>query len=510
MSDSDESSRSATPNRRRHRSRRSSYNRSATPDRERYSSRHSSNGRSRSRSHGRERRVNNSVNNEEQDLLKDRERASWLLARIIKTLHVAQLSNYNEAVVAMKRSELDALWERYQKSTASLLAYADLADAQALAAEDAEKEYVANLYHEGTELLNGRWDAIKATRARPLAVKPSEIVLPSFGGKYTSWVNWRSQFVTKVKDTQLSAGEKIDLLLKALTGEARQCAGETEHRDETDFNRMWAKLEATYDNKYQIVTEHIGKLLDLPALTNPAPDKLRRIVDTVEQELRSLERFGYRTEEWDPLVAVIVLRKLDALTIGIWEMDRDPGKPPSLKMLLPFMEKRILAIRNLNVMHSQTSSTTRAPGVFTTHNHYPSTSQGHRNPFANKRTAANDENSYHGKRDRAPYSSGAVKKESAGADPPLCQECKIPHFLWHCKVFKGWPLDRRVNKVAEWGICPCCLIGVHRAATCSASGCKRCDMAKHNNMLCPRHLVFRVNTVSSHRQKGRRGPPLTQ
>lgn len=73
----------------------------------------------------------------------------------------------------------------------------------------------------------------------------------------------------------------------------------------------------------------------------------------------------------------------------------------------------------------------------------------------------------------------------------------MQHFLWHCKVFKGWPLERRVKNVAAWELCPCCVVDKHLTATCSVSGRKRCVMAKHNNMLCPRDLVFWVNMVSN-------------
>lgn len=475
---------------------------SPTKDRGRSRASHRPHGRCRSRSSSRSQsRVDDSVNNCEQQLREDRLRANRLLTRMVKAIQDARSNQYNEAVVSMKRAELDGLWARYQDTSAALLAYVDLDDAAAFVADDQENESIANIYHEGAEILKGRLESIRSARARPPAVKPSEIMLPKFSGKYTAWIGWRAQFVAKVKDSQLMAGEKIDLLLNALTGEARQCAGETEHRDETDFNRMWNKLEATYDNKYQIVTEHIGKLLDLPVLTTPAPELLRRIVDTVEQELRSLERFDYQTDAWDPLVAVIVLRKLDPTTIGIWEMDRDPCKPPSLKDVLPFIEKRILAIRNLKVMNVQASGS-RAANESTVEHQQPSISHSKHNPFATKRSATGDD---YGKRFRGVSNTGGHKRESTHSDPPMCRECKEPHFLWHCKVFKGWPLDNRVKKVAEWGLCPCCLVGQHLAATCLASGCKRCDMAKHNNMLCPRHLVFRVNMISANgRRKGPR------
>lgn len=286
---------------------------------------------------------------------------------MVRTIVDARSIKFNEAMVTMKRSELDDLWNQYQETTAALLASVDLDDAESLARDDDENMDLANLYYVGAEVLNRRMAKLKAARARPATVKPFEIVLPKFVGRYTSWISWRSQFVSKVKDSELAAADKIDLLLSALSGEACQCTGETEHRDGKDLC-MWAKLEAIYDNKY------------LPIMTSPSPDTLRKIVDTVEQELYSLERFDYMTDSWDPLVAVIILRKLDPLTIGVWEMDRDPVKPPSLKDVLPFLEKRILAIRNLKVMHVQPE---RNPTNAVAHSSQQP-GKGSRNPFTTK------------------------------------------------------------------------------------------------------------------------------
>lgn len=458
---------------------------------------------SRSRSH--DDRWEYEDNRSEQRLREDRNRSNRLLTRMVKAIQDARSIQFNEAVVSMRLSELDGLWARHKDTTSALLAFVDLDNAATLAEYDDENIEVATLYHEGSKILYKRLDEIKAARARPKTVKPSEINLPKFGGRYTAWVSWRAQFVSKVKNSQLIAADKIDLLLGALTGEARQCAGETEHRDQRDLDRMWTKLEATYDNKYQIVTEHISKLLDLPVMTTASPDMLRKIVDTVEQELRSLERFDYQTDSWDPLVAVIILRKLDPATIGNWEMDRDPIKPPSLKDVLPFLEKRILAIRNLKVMSQHAAQTISHAASERGSQHSGQQSVRHsgqnkRNPFGSKGAKENDESV---KRARFSSNSGA-KKDSTGGNPPMCGECKMPHFLWHCKTFKGWTLPRRVEKVAEWGICPCCLIEKHPAADCPSQGCARCNMAKHNNMLCPRHIVFRSNTLSLDNRRHKR------
>lgn len=439
-------------------------------------------------------------------LHKDRDHTHRLLERLSIAITDAQVDTFNDVIVNMKQSELDGLWKRFQESSSDLLRFLDPDDLESMHAHDRENFVTADIYQRAHKRLTERGEILKEANSRPKRLKPSEVVMPKFAGNYTEWVTWRSQFVSKVKNSRFTAAEKIDLLIDALAGEARQCAGMAEHRDDVDFQRMWTKLEATYDNKYQIVTEHINKLLDLPQMTHPIPDLLRRIIDTVEQELRSLERFGYQTESWDPLIAVMILRRLDPVTISIWEMDRSPADPPTLKDVIPFIERRILAVRNLKTLnvHGSRYDTSNSSSMESLLNQ-----ERNRNPF--KRPGSNDNQATHRKRDRP--SSTIVKSETTTPRPvpPKCQECKVPHFMWHCTTFKSWTLDKRIRMINEWGLCPCCLQAKHAAADCSAPGCKRCDMAKHNNMLCPRHMVFRVNAVSSnHRGKGRRGLAKTQ
>ena len=71
------------------------------------------------------------------------------------------------------------------------------------------------------------------------------------------------------------------------------------------------------------------------------------MIDTVDQQLRALERFKCGPGGFgDVLLAVDLIQKLDPLTIEAWEMERDPLKTPNINELFPFLEKRILGLRN--------------------------------------------------------------------------------------------------------------------------------------------------------------------
>lgn len=279
----------------------------------------------------------------------ERQRVYDNMSRVTGTITAQSVAGWDEVIINMIQADLNNHWAQYQTENRLLLDALSDAASQQLARE--ESFGVAREYGQARSLLDERFQRLQSLKSRT-APKPSEITLPKFDGTYTAWVAWRAQFVNKVIDTSLSADAKIDLLLGSLSGEARQCAGESERRDQIDFDRMWAKLEATYDNRYQIVTQHVNRVLDLPVMTSPSPKGLRFMIDTVEQELRSLQRFGYLTDGWDPLVAVLMLRRLDQNTLQMWEMDHDPTMPPAKGDVIKFSEKRILALRNLSAAQS--------------------------------------------------------------------------------------------------------------------------------------------------------------
>lgn len=176
-----------------------------------------------------------------------------------------------------------------------------------------------------------------------------DIKLSTFGGNYTEWAAWRSEFKATVLDTTLSVSNKITLLLGALTKEAATCAGRVEHHDELELDRIWSKLDKTYDNQYQQVYAHIALITQLRPLQQPSPERLRSMIDTIDQHLRMLQRFDIATQHWSPIVYVILLDKLDPETRNQWESKDTLPARPELIALFTFLEQRIFAIRNVEL-----------------------------------------------------------------------------------------------------------------------------------------------------------------
>lgn len=409
------------------------------------------------------------------------ERCSQHLLRLAATIENADVSEWSEHVLVMKKNELDRVWSKYQLVKDAI--YANDNGADALAELDQKAIENADRYGLSKDKMDSRARVLNLFATGP-TLKPSEIVLPTFSGDYTAWTAWRSEFVNKVKDTALPVDAKIDILFRSLNGDARLRAGDTERRDLEDFDRIWARLEERYDNKYQIIFEHIMTLFNLPIMNKSSPTTIRFLIDSVDQELRSLRRFGYDTESWSPMMAVLLIMRMDQNTRTIWEMEHTPNDPPDLETVHKFLEKRLMAVRNLSL--ADTVLTPSRSAMEEGHASRSNPSVSHANPFKRGQLFGKSSKGHH---DRAhPY----VKPQPLKNSVFTCPYCNAPHFLWFCRQFKSWDLPKRIKKVGEWGLCPCCLLAKHPAAACSVTGCPRCENAKHNNMLCPKSIVFKL------------------
>lgn len=419
------------------------------------------------------------------------DRLGMQMQRIWEQSSSDNIHQWSAAFVKMKIVLLATYWNEYQRQQSALmLEFSD--DDDQLRYMESTTHMAAEVYENTLELLDNRLkDMATPVFPPPLPPpKPSEIVLQKFDGDYTTWSAWRSQFVSRVYDTTLPIHSKLDLLFSALTGEAKLCAGIVDGRDEADLHRVWAKLSQVYDNKYQLVGAHCGSILDLPVLTKADPAAIRRMVDVFEKETDALKRFDFDVDAWSPFLAVIMLRKLDDQTRSDWEMSRDVSQVQSLFKVTAFLEKKIQALRNRTAAtENKKEVNVELSGSF--------------------KRSHDDSNNHRHKKDKRHKPNNHLNSEVKSAqqsEKPLCNLCKDKnHYLWQCAPFRALGLSERVERVNSWKMCPCCLVKKHSSESCEASGCSRCNGAKHNNMLCPKYTVFRTNHLRASRRRHAHG-----
>lgn len=117
---------------------------------------------------------------------------------------------------------------------------------------------------------------------------------------------------------------------------------------------------------------------------------------------------------------------------------------------------------------------------------------------------------HHSNHDSGNYDSKRFKAESnenksleEKRDFKTCRVCNEQHPVIHCTTFKSIGTLAECKRTAnKHQLCYNCLKPYHSAKEFYGDGCKRCDGAKHNSLLCPKNPKFQtVNSVSVRKEK---------
>lgn len=184
-------------------------------------------------------------------LWRERTAAADNIQQMLATIE-CELTESTVPLLAVRLEILDGYWLRFQEAQRSLLV--DFAHIDDISCTMGEVERNTQMMYTAakSKLLQKRSE-LTIEQTRPRAPRASEIKIETFSGKYTEWAAWRSQFKAKVLDANIDVADKITLLTTALIKEAATCAGRAERLDEVELDRIWSKLDRTYDNKYQQV-----------------------------------------------------------------------------------------------------------------------------------------------------------------------------------------------------------------------------------------------------------------
>lgn len=398
-------------------------------------------------------------------------------------------SDVNELTVqhlAVRREILDGYWHRFQEAQRSLLvAYSHIED---IITSMSEIEYRTQaLYAAAKAKLMHQHSQLPVEQPRPRAPRASEIKVDTFSGKYTEWAVWRSQFQAKVLNANIDVADKISLLTGALTKEAATCAGRAERLDDVELDRIWSKLDRTYDNRYQQVYAHIAETTGIAPMTHPSADKLRSIIDIVDQHLRMLKRFDIDTDHWSPIVCVLLLGKLDVDTRNQWESKDSLPTMPDLHALFAYLEQRILAIRNVEMSARRIQNVSTLP------------TNGNAGKSVKMHPTAKDNRfqPYERKSPSAPQRTSNDVRATVPSTAPECLQCGngVRHYLWKCDTFRQLQLQAKQQQLAKWGICEVCLIAKHKATECGKGTCPICKNGRHNSLMCPEDAPKKVNQL---------------
>ncbi|GBM78907.1 hypothetical protein AVEN_222466-1 [Araneus ventricosus] len=178
-----------------------------------------------------------------------------------------------------------------------------------------------------------------------LSVKLPDIPLPQFSGKYEEFGNFKSQFISLIEDNDgLSNTQKLYYLKSSLTGEVKLI----QTTDDT-YKSLLKALEDRYENKRAVVDSQILSLINLEKLNYESAEDLRKLLDTVKKNLRTLKTLEYdRNNLSDVLIINLILQKLDKETRKQFEITLKSKEVPDLDNFLTFLENCSLVLEYVN------------------------------------------------------------------------------------------------------------------------------------------------------------------
>ena len=282
----------------------------------------------------------------------------------------------------------------------------------------------------------------EATHARvpEPSVRLPKLSIKPFNGDITQWTTFWDSFKSAIHENpSLSDIDKFNYLRSWLERSARESiAGLT--LTAPNYKEAVSILEKRFGNTQQIISRHMDLLLNLePVSAAHQLKSLRRLYDSVETHVRSLNSLGVDSETYGTLLASVLLNKLpQELRLIVSRKTRDVG----LDQLLKEVEEEIDARERAQATQPDTTQPTR-------------------------------------RRQEPPPTTATLL---SGDSPVNCCYCQQQHAAEACTTVKG--IEGRKQILRKSGRCFVCLRRGHISRGCrSRSKCSKCN-ARHHVSIC--------------------------
>ncbi|XP_065675822.1 uncharacterized protein LOC136092029 [Hydra vulgaris] len=298
-------------------------------------------------------------------------------------------------------------------------------------------------------------------------VKLPVLKLDNFDGKPEKWTSFIENFDCAINaNNDLSGIQKMTYLRNLLRGPALSSISGLSLSNE-NYKVALDILKERYDNKQNMISSHMKKLLSLERVHNLNKiDRLRYLLDSIEIQIRSLENLKITSEMYGPLLIPIILQKIpDELNLII-NRQIDNNSTWDVMTVINILKTEIRAREqvSLNLNNNGDISYT-AETFFTSNNNYKEPNHN-RNPqykFSNKikEKLYFDRNS--------PTNLQQFVK---------CIFCDKPHRSQYCKSITN--IQNRKRIISDKHLCFKCLGSGHVSKNCrSRIRCFKCGNHHH-------------------------------
>ncbi|XP_054089198.1 uncharacterized protein LOC128922505 [Zeugodacus cucurbitae] len=268
-----------------------------------------------------------------------------------------------------------------------------------------------------------------------------KLKIPAFYGDIKEWANFYNVFQDMVHNNeQLSSSEKMLRLRLSLKGEAARLIQHLQVSTR-NYEAAWSLLKQRYDNKRILFTTQWDRILDQPNINSDNAESVRQLLDTTNECLNAIESLGISTEEADPFIARIIVRKLDKEGLKLYE--QTVKKTREIQQLSD--------IRDLLDQHFQTLK------------------------------AVADKERVYSHRKQYMFKADDTVTYPRQQNKQMCVYCKIVgHTLAQCKRFRSISTNDRLKYVKDNKICHRCLNHKWAEICYCKINCKRCSRNHHD------------------------------
>lgn len=288
------------------------------------------------------------------------------------------------------------------------------------------------------------------------------VQIEKFAGDSVKWPNFKCHFEqffhNNAPMTDAAKFIRLDALIKENSEPYGRISGLT--RDPGNYQKAWALLCRTYDNKRKLIDDIIDSFIDMPPMKAARRDELIIVVNGINNVTGSLSR--YDVQHWDAILVNLALRKIDEETLDRWKHERPSREIAKLGPLIAFLENRAESMRNAPTQTARGGSASNS-----TTNSAPQRNNQTRSVVANQSAGA----------------AGGQPSKQYPKRPVICKLCSAPHQLFACADFRKLDVEVMWTKAEQYRVCKKCLKPGCHENTCRMKNCPHCG-APHNGLLC--------------------------
>ncbi|XP_044757673.1 uncharacterized protein LOC123315852 [Coccinella septempunctata] len=278
-------------------------------------------------------------------------------------------------------------------------------------------------------------------------VRLPKIDLTKFDGQFKKFATFHDQFNALIhKNSRLSNIEKFTYLISSLEGPPLSLVRSIP-LTESNYTQAYEAIVTRYSNKRLRAQSHWVEIENSARINVQTPGSLRKLLDTFTENLAALKTLGFPTEQWDFVMLMLLLNRLDVDTVTRFETEHGSAEVPQYTKLVEFLNRQCTVLDTL-----------ASPQVTRTKKPLPVQSQM-----------------------KVPRSNAFHVNKSPATN---CILCKQNHSLYTCSAFKNKsPADRYIFcKTSR--LCFNCLSSAHTLNSCrSTYSCKKCNSKFHHTLL---------------------------